>query len=191
MDEWGYSGGMGQQWWTNEGIAGEWDNNGDRKHCRIYQEMFYFFNAIGMCFLLWSWWISHGGWYYEKYFKMTFWITIFRIPDTMIPFIFHHNNAPVHTTRNVQTWLDDQVIQWPAQSPDLNMIENVWSMFQNRVTRDRPSTKLELIQCLFRRWRDITLDYLYKLFRSDEIRMLSDHVVNQLNIYYILSSTFK
>lgn len=89
--------------------------------------------------------------------------------DAMIPFIFQHDNAPVHTARNVQTWLDEhdvQVIQWPAQSPDLNVIENVWGMLQNRVMRDRPSTKLELIQCLFRAWGDITPDYLHKLFSS-------------------------
>ena len=38
--------------------------------------------------------------------------------DAMIPFMFQHDSAPVHTARNVQTWLvehDVQVIQWPAQ----------------------------------------------------------------------------
>ena len=38
--------------------------------------------------------------------------------DAMIPFILH-DNALVHTSRNVQIWLDEhdvQVIQWPAQS---------------------------------------------------------------------------
>ena len=65
--------------------------------------------------------------------------------DAMIPFIFQYDNAPVHTAPNVQTWLDEhdvQVIQLPAQSPDLNVIENVGSMLQNRVMRDRLSTKL-------------------------------------------------
>ena len=35
--------------------------------------------------------------------------------DAMIPFIFQHDNASVHT---MQTWIDEhgvQVIQWPAQ----------------------------------------------------------------------------
>ena len=76
----------------------------------------------------------------------------------MIPFIFQYDNAPVHMI-NVQTRLDEhdvQVIQWFSQSPDLNVIENVWGMFQNRVIRDRPSTKLELVQCMFRAWTDIT-----------------------------------
>jgi len=76
--------------------------------------------------------------------------------DAMLPSIFQYDNAPVHTARNVHTWLDEryvQVIQWPAQSSYLKVIENVGSMLQNRLMRDRPSTKFELIECLFGAWR--------------------------------------
>jgi len=71
----------------------------------------------------------------------------------MLPFIFQHNNAPVHTARNVYTWLDEhdvQVIQCPAQSPDLNVIKNGWCILQNRVMRGRHSTTLERIECMCR-----------------------------------------
>ena len=89
--------------------------------------------------------------------------------DTMIPFIFKYDNAPVHTARNVQSGLDKhdvQVIQCPDHSTDLHIIENVWSMLQNSVMRDRPSTKLELTQSSFRAWGVITPDYLHKLYSS-------------------------
>ena len=44
------------------------------------------------------------------------------------PFLFQHDNAPVHKTRSIQKWFVEigvEELDWPAQSPDLNPIKRL------------------------------------------------------------------
>ncbi|GFU02686.1 transposable element Tcb1 transposase [Trichonephila clavipes] len=52
--------------------------------------------------------------------------------------IFQQDNARPHVTRIVQRFFVDHQIElllWPARSPDLSPIENMWSMVAQRLTQ--------------------------------------------------------
>ena len=44
------------------------------------------------------------------------------------PFVFRHNNAPMHKARSIQKWFVEigvEELNWPAHSPDLNQIKHL------------------------------------------------------------------
>ncbi|GFU76930.1 transposable element Tc1 transposase [Trichonephila clavipes] len=86
-------------------------------------------------------------------------------------FVFMDDNATCHRTLAVQDCLDSEGIQrlvWPACSPDLNPIENVWDALGRQVAgRNYPPTnKNTLIRALTEEWDKLPQQLLDNVVQS-------------------------
>lgn len=85
--------------------------------------------------------------------------------------IFQHDNDPKHKSKSVQNWLSNQefeVLSWPAQSPDLNPIEHLWSEVKRKLNKfeSPPKGILELWERIQRIWNEISAETCQNLINS-------------------------
>lgn len=75
---------------------------------------------------------------------------------------FMHDGAPTHKAKAVTKFLKDRninILDWPGNSPDLNPIENAWSVMKNKLQETRPSNISDLKEALKTLW--VTMDPSY------------------------------
>ena len=69
--------------------------------------------------------------------------------------IFQQDLAPCHTSRKVKNFINlnnISVLDWPGNSPDLNPIENLWSIIKLRLRRRDCTTREKLIEAIIDCW---------------------------------------
>jgi transposase len=89
---------------------------------------------------------------------------------------YQQDNDPKHTSRVAKQFLDDKVpetIDWPSNSPDINPIENMWSILKRRVEKRKPSNIDELDQFLHEEWEKVDMTVISNLVYSMKSRCLA------------------
>ncbi|GFW77526.1 transposable element Tcb2 transposase [Trichonephila clavipes] len=84
-------------------------------------------------------------------------------------FIFQQDNDPKLTARNVKMWClfhCKQQLHTPPQSPDINVIENLWATLETAVQKYQIRNKAHLKQVLQEEWDKISPDTTKKLVES-------------------------
>ncbi len=84
-------------------------------------------------------------------------------------FIFQQDLAPAHTAKGTKSWFNDHgvaVPDWPANSPDLNPIENLWGIVKRKMRDTRPNNADELKATVKETWASIPPQQCHKLITS-------------------------
>ena len=89
---------------------------------------------------------------------------------------FQQDNASIHRSRSTMAWLEAmtwKTMPWPAKSPDLNPIENVWGVLARKVYANgrQFDNKVQLKAQIIESWKEISQDYLSNLVEGQPTRM--------------------
>ena len=83
--------------------------------------------------------------------------------------ILMEDNASIHSariTRATHQYYFRILMKWPANSPDLNPIENVWRLLKYRVGKRFPKTDEEVRQYVREEWDKLELQDFHKYIAS-------------------------
>ncbi len=82
---------------------------------------------------------------------------------------FQQDLAPAHTAKGTKSWFNDHgvtVLDWPANSPDLNPIENLWGIVKRKMRDTRPNNADDLKAAIKATWASIPPQQCHKLITS-------------------------
>ncbi|GFX88386.1 transposable element Tcb1 transposase [Trichonephila clavipes] len=93
------------------------------------------------------------------------------LPSGLTTAIFQQNKARPHVARIFQRFFVNQqidLLSWPARSPDLSPIKNMWSMVSQRLTQITPpeATLDQLWQRVEAAWSAVPQEHIQSLFES-------------------------
>lgn len=85
-------------------------------------------------------------------------------------FIFQQDNDPKHIAKKSQAFFRScriKQLEWgPPQSPDLNPIENLWAILDNRINKSGVTNKNSYFEALQLAWENLDPQHLKNLIES-------------------------
>lgn len=92
--------------------------------------------------------------------------------------VYQQDNASVHISKSTQNWFLSKkinVMKWPACSPDLNPMENLWGFIVRHIYQNNRQFQSvsELKTAIFEAWRNIDYAYINNLIASMPNRIFS------------------
>lgn len=94
---------------------------------------------------------------------------------------FQQDNAPIHVAKSTLADFEQRGMRlfdkWPAKSPDMNIIENLWSTLARKVYENgrQYNNKDELKEAIEAAWQNIAQDKIHALYDSLPRRIIALH----------------
>ena len=108
--------------------------------------------------------------------------------DDPVGFVLMQDGDGLHTARRVTKMLDEegieQLLPWPAHSPDLNPIENAWSIVERHLERVHPTTTPGLWKAMQQGWEKIDEGTLLRLTGSVPTRLEAVKAAQEGHTHY-------
>lgn len=106
-------------------------------------------------------------------------VYIAHVTEVILPFVNEHQNtdsytfmqdgASCHVSKKSMAFLKEHnvaVMDWPAQSCDMNPIENLWSIIMNALSPEDKADEATFIRAVTRIWNEIPIEVINKLIDS-------------------------